>query len=138
MTKVTAQLNNIRIAPRKARLVADRVRGMDVNEAIAMLKYDMRKTAEPMAKLLKSAVANAENNFSLSSDHLVVSDITVGEGPILKRWMPRAYGRASKIFKRTSRISVVLAEKDDAKNDVINKSAEDTSASSKKAQADKK
>ncbi|PID52351.1 MAG: 50S ribosomal protein L22 [Candidatus Moraniibacteriota bacterium] len=140
MTKVTAQLNNIRISPRKVRLVADRVRGVNVNEAIAILKYDMRKTAQPMEKLLKSAVANAENNFKLKSEDLVVSDITVGEGPTLKRWMPRAYGRASKIFKRTSRINVVLTEKEenDVKKEVINNAKEDKSASKKKTKADKK
>ena len=139
MTKVTAQLNNIRISPRKVRLVADRVRGVDVQEAIGILKYDMRKTAQPMEKLLKSAVANAENNFKLKSEDLVISDITVGEGPTLKRWMPRAYGRASKILKRTSRINVVLTEKkEDVKGDVNNNAKEDNSASEKKAKADKK
>ena len=111
MTKVTAQLNNLRISPRKVRLVADRVRGENVNKAIGMLNYDLRKTAEPMVKLLKSAVANAQNNHKLKSDDLIVEDITVGAGPTLKRWMPRAYGRASKILKRTSRIRVVLAQK---------------------------
>jgi large subunit ribosomal protein L22 len=110
MTKVTAQLNNIRIAPRKVRLVADRVRGQKVTEAIGMLNYDMRRSAEPMQKLLKSAVANAQNNFGLKEENLYVSDITVGEGPTLKRWQPRAYGRASKILKRTSRVRVVLEE----------------------------
>jgi len=110
MTKVTAQLNNLRISPRKVRLVADRVRGMNANEAIGLLSYDLRRPAEPVQKLLKSAVANAENNFQLSGDNLYIEDITVGEGATLKRWMPRAYGRASKILKRTSRISVVLAE----------------------------
>ncbi len=112
MTKVTAQLNNLRIAPRKVRLVADRVRGQQVDKAIGMLKYDLRKTAEPMEKLLKSAVANAQNNHKLKSDDLYIIDITVGEGPTLKRWMPRAYGRATKILKRTSRVSIVLSEKE--------------------------
>lgn len=112
MTKVTAQLNNVRISPRKVRLVADRVRGVDVKKAIGMLTYDLRKTADPLQKLLKSAVANAQNNHKLNSDDLVVKDITVKEGPTLKRWMPRAYGRASQILKRTSRISVVLEQKE--------------------------
>ncbi len=112
MTKVTAQLNNVRISPRKVRLVADRVRGVDVKKAIGMLTYDLRKTADPLQKLLKSAVANAQNNHKLNSDELVVKDITVKEGPTLKRWMPRAYGRASQILKRTSRISVVLEQKE--------------------------
>lgn len=112
MTKVTAQLNNVRISPRKVRLVADRVRGVDVKKAIGMLTYDLCKTADPLQKLLKSAVANAQNNHKLNSDDLVVKDITVKEGPTLKRWMPRAYGRASQILKRTSRISVVLEQKE--------------------------
>lgn len=112
MTKVTAQLNNLRIAPRKVRLVADRVRGVQVDEAIGMLKYDLRKTAGSMEKLLKSAVANAQNNHNLKSDNLYIVDITVGEGPTLKRWMPRAYGRATKILKRTSRVSLILSEKE--------------------------
>jgi large subunit ribosomal protein L22 len=112
MTKVTAQLNNLRISPRKVRLVADRVRGVEVNKAIGMLNYDLRKTAEPMIKLLKSAVANAQNNHKMKSEDLIVEEITVGAGPTLKRWMPRAYGRASKILKRTSRVYVVLGQKE--------------------------
>lgn len=112
MTKVTAQLNNLRISPRKVRLVADRVRGVEVNKAIGMLNYDLRKTAEPMVKLLKSAVANAQNNHKMKSEDLIVEEITVGAGPTLKRWMPRAYGRASKILKRTSRVYVVLGQKE--------------------------
>ncbi|HIP50171.1 MAG TPA: 50S ribosomal protein L22 [Candidatus Pacebacteria bacterium] len=136
MTKVTAQLNNLRIAPRKVRLVADRVRGQRVIEAIGMLEYDLRRTAEPMKKLLKSAVANAQNNFNLKSENLYITDITVGEGPTLKRWTPRAYGRATKILKRTSRISVVLSEKQgEVKKD---NSQEDTTSNAKKSTADKK
>ncbi len=111
MTKVTAQLNNVRISPRKVRLVADRVRGMGAEDAIGLLQYDLRKSAQPMEKLIKSAIANAQNNHQLRSEDLVIADIVVGEGPTLKRWMPRAYGRASKILKRTSRVRVVLSEK---------------------------
>jgi large subunit ribosomal protein L22 len=111
MTKVTAQLNNLRIAPRKVRLVADRVRGVQVDKAIGLLQYDLRKTAGPLQKLLKSAVSNAQNDFKLKSEDLYIVDMTVGEGPTLKRWTPRAYGRASKILKRTSRVRVVLSEK---------------------------
>lgn len=122
MTKVTAQLNNLRISPQKVRLVADRVRGVDVNKAIGMLNYDLRKTAEPMVKLLKSAVANAQNNHKLKSEDLIVEDITVGAGPTLKRWMPRAYGRASKILKRTSRIRVVLSQRETKEEKVTPKS----------------
>ena len=119
MTKVTAQLNNVRISPRKVRLVADRVRGVEVNKAIGMLNYDLRKTAEPMVKLLKSAVANAQNNHKMKGDDLIVEEITVGAGPTLKRWMPRAYGRASQILKRTSRIRVVLGQKASEKSEEV-------------------
>ena len=121
MTKVTAQLNNLRIAPRKVRLVADRIRGQKVEEAIGMLNYDLRKSAEPVRKLLRSAVANAQNNFQLSPNNLYVMDVIVGEGPTMKRWMPRAYGRATKILKRTSRIKVVLGEKESEQQDKVNK-----------------
>ncbi len=120
MTKVIAQLNNLRISPRKVRLVADRVRGVEVDKAIGMLTYDLRKTAEPMQKLLKSAIANAQNNFKIKSSDLFVENITVNEGPTLKRWMPRAYGRASQILKRTSRVRVVLSQKQEV--EVINSS----------------
>ncbi len=137
MTKVTAQLNNLRISPRKVRLVADRVRGAQVDEAIGFLSYDLRKTAEPMQKLLKSAVANAENNFKLKSKNLYIEDVTVGEGPTLKRWIPRAYGRASKILKRTSRVRVVLAEKS-ANAKTKKKSVKRKTATKKEANSQKK
>jgi len=136
MTKVTAQLNNLRIAPRKVRLVADRVRGQRVTESIGMLEYDLRGAAEPVQKLLKSAVANAQNNFKLKSEDLYIADIIVGEGPTLKRWTPRAYGRATKILKRTSRVSVVLSDnQDEVKGD---NSQEDITSDAKKITADKK
>ena len=136
MTKVTAQLNNLRIAPRKVRLIADRVRGQRVEDAIGMLKYDLRKTAEPMQKLLKSAVANAQNNFKLNSENLYVVDVTVGEGPTLKRWMPRAYGRATKILKRTSHIKITIADKIDNVDEKVKKNDE-VIKSSKKEKVDK-
>lgn len=150
MTKVIAQLNNLRISPQKVRLVAGRVRGLDVNEAISMMKYDLRKTAQPMEKLLKSAVANAENNYKLKSADLKVDDVIVCEGPTLKRWMPRAYGRATQILKRTSRVSIILAPKvvqEDIKNskeekspsaDASVKEVKSTEKKSKKVAADKK
>lgn len=106
--KVTAQLNNLRVSPRKVRLVIDQVRGLNADEALVILEYNLKKPADIVAKLVRSALANAENNFNLSRKGLVVSEIYVGEGKTLKRWMPRAYGRASKILKRTSKIRVVL------------------------------
>lgn len=109
--KVTAQLNNLRVSPRKVRLVIDQVRGLDVNNALVILEYNLKKPADIVAKLVRSALANAENNFNLNKDDLVISEIQVGEGKTLKRWMPRAYGRASKILKRTSKIKIVLVKK---------------------------
>ncbi len=105
-------------------------------EAIGMLEYDLRKTAGPMQKLLKSAVANAQNDFKLKGEDLYITDITVGEGPTLKRWTPRAYGRATKILKRTSRISVVLS--DSHSKEEKDNSQKDTTPDSTKSGADKK
>jgi large subunit ribosomal protein L22 len=122
MTKVTAQLNNYRVSPQKARLVVGRLRGMEALKAIALLTYDLRKTAAPMQKLIKSAVANAENDFKLKGDDMIIEDIVVGEGPTLKRWMPRAHGRATQILKRTSRICVTLVPKDKEKKVINNNS----------------
>ena len=136
MTKVTAKLNNLRIAPRKVRLVADRVRGQRVIDAVGMLEYDLRGAAQPVQKLLKSAVANAQNNFKLKGEKLYIADITVGEGPTLKRWMPRAYGRATKILKRTSHVSVVLSEMHEEVNN--DNSQENTTSKAKKSVVDKK
>ncbi len=136
MTKVTAQLNNLRIAPRKVRLVVDRIRGQRVTEAMGILKYDLQRAAGPIQKLLKSAVANAQNNFKLKSEDLYVASITVGEGPTLKRWTPRAYGRATKILKRTSHISIVLSN--DYGEVKENNSQEAVTSDAKKSMVDKK
>lgn len=109
--EITAKLKYFRMAPRKVRLVADLIRGMDTKEAKAYLKVTNKKIAEPLLKLLNSAIANAENNFNLDKDNLYISKIMVNGGPTLKRWMPRAYGRANEIKKRTSHITIVLDEK---------------------------
>lgn len=111
--KVTAQLNNLRVSPRKVRLVTDQVKGLNANKALVILEYNLKKPADIVAKLVRSALSNAENNFNLSKDNLVISEIQVGEGKTLKRWMPRAYGRASKILKRTSKIRITLSEKNE-------------------------
>lgn len=112
--KVTAQLNNLRVSPRKVRLVTDQVRGLNVEKALVVLEYNLKKPADIVAKLVRSALASAENNFNLNRKDLVISEIQVGEDKTLKRWIPRAYGRASKILKRTSKIKIVLTE--DMKN----------------------
>ena len=109
--KVTAELNNLRVAPRKSKLVADLIIGMDAKVALSQLDVTVKKSSEYIYKLLASAIANAENNFGLSKDNLYVFDVVVGAGQTMKRWMPKAYGRAGKILKRTSRIRIVLEER---------------------------
>jgi len=114
--KVTAELNNLRVSPRKAKLVADLICGMDALEAVAQLGSTVKKTSEYMQKLLLSAIANAENNFGLSKSNLYVLSASVGAGPTLKRWMPKAYGRAGQILKRTSKIKITLEERIEGKD----------------------
>ena len=103
-----AKASYVRVAPRKARLIADQVRGMPVPEAMALLKFSTRGAAQDIAKLVGSAASNAENNHDLVADDLKISEITVDEGPTLRRYRPRALGRATRINKRTSHIKVAL------------------------------
>ncbi|MTI48332.1 50S ribosomal protein L22 [Sporosalibacterium faouarense] len=102
----------VRIAPRKVKLVADMVRGKHVDEAIALLKYTPKKGAKELEKVVKSAVANAENNHDLDRESLYISQVYANEGPRLKRFRPRAQGRAFTILKRTSHIGVVVKERE--------------------------
>jgi large subunit ribosomal protein L22 len=107
----TAKARYVRIAPRKLRLVMDMVRGKPVEDALTTLGL-VRKGASPvLAKVIKSALANAENNHGMNTDGLFIKEAFVDEGPTLKRFMPRAMGRATQIRKRTSHITVVLSEK---------------------------
>ncbi|CAJ1004486.1 MULTISPECIES: 50S ribosomal protein L22 [Bacillales] len=101
----------IRIAPRKVRLVVDLIRGKQVGEALAILKHTPKAASPVVEKLLKSAIANAEHNYEMDPNNLVVGKIFVDQGPTLKRFRPRAQGRATRINKRTSHITVVLNEK---------------------------
>jgi large subunit ribosomal protein L22 len=101
----------LRISPYKVRLVADLVRGKKVDEALTILKFLPKKGGRLINKTLRSAVANAENTQSIDVDTLFIKTILVDEGPKLKRWRPRAMGRATRILKRTSHITMVLAEK---------------------------
>ena len=101
----------IRIAPRKAQLVVDLVRGKKVDEALSILKFTPKAAAQVIYKLIHSAVANAENNHELDRDKLFVAKIYANQGPTMKRFRPRAMGRATTIRKRTSHIGVVLREK---------------------------
>ena len=98
----------VRISPMKARRVVDMVRGMGVDEALALLKFAPQAASETVYKVLESAVANAESNEGLGRDSLVVTKAMVDEGPTMKRWRPRAQGRASRINKRTSHITLVV------------------------------
>jgi ribosomal protein L22 len=110
---VRASARYVRIAPRKARLIADQVRGLHIEKARALLRFSPRGAAADIHKLIDSAAANAENNHDLIGDEMKVSSITVDEGPTLKRYRPRAQGRATPIHKRTSHIAVALTPAED-------------------------
>ena len=134
--KVKAKLNNLRVSPEKVRLVTRQLPGMPVEDALAYCQYELKKSGDVMAKLIKSAVANAEHNHSLKAADLKVADVVVGAGPTLKRWRARAQGRASKILKRTSKITVWLT---DGNDDVVEKStAKKTTAKKATKKAAKK
>jgi large subunit ribosomal protein L22 len=106
----TAKLTSARISPQKARLVADQVRGMPVEEAEQLLSFSTKKAARIIKKVLLSAIANAEHNEGADIDELSVSSIMVDEGPTLKRGRARAKGRGTRILKRTSHITVTVAD----------------------------
>jgi len=127
--EVKAHAKFIRMAPKKIRLVVDLIRGLDVKNAEAQLKFNVKLAKEPVLKLLRSAIANAEKNFELKKENLFVSKITVDEGPTLKRWHPRAHGRAATIRKRSSHVSIILNERTPA--------PVETDKKDKKAKADK-
>ena len=111
---VRAKARYVRVAPRKARLIADQIRGMQVDQARTLLAFSSRGAARDLARLLDSAAANAEANHELVADDLRIADVRVDEGPTLKRWRARARGRATRIDKRTSHLSVALAPTTDA------------------------
>jgi large subunit ribosomal protein L22 len=103
-----ARVRYLRIAPMKTRRVVDQIRGLPAAEAQAVLAFSPQAAAEPVGKVLASAVANAQNNFSLDPRTLVVSEAFVDEGPTMKRFRPRAQGRAYRIRKRTSHVTIVV------------------------------
>jgi len=105
-----AYLKHVRISPRKVKIVCDLIRGKEV--AAAILMNTPKAASEPMLKLLKSAAANAENNHNMNTDALYVDQVFVCPGPVMKRVRPRAQGRAFRILKRTSHITIVLKEKE--------------------------
>lgn len=111
MPEAKAHVKFIRIAPRKAQLVADLIRGKQVGEAIAILRHTPKSASPILEKLLNSAIANAEHNYQLDVNKLFISQAFVNQGPTMKRFRPRAMGRASRINKRTSHITLVVSEK---------------------------
>ena len=112
--EVRATAKYVRVAPRKARLVVDQIRNQSVEKALELLQFNQRAAAVPVEKVLRSAVANAENNHGLRGADLVIVRAYVDEGPTLKRFRPRAKGSASRINKRTSHITVVVAPRKEA------------------------
>lgn len=114
-TTASATAKFVRVSPMKARRVLALVRGKSVSEALAVLKYAPQGAAKDVAKVVASAAANAENNFGLDPRTLVVSECWANEGPTMRRFQPRAQGRAFQIRKRTSHITVVVESKEGAK-----------------------
>ena len=127
--EVTAKLRRLRMAPRKVRLVAGLVRRMPVRQAETQLKFLNKAAARPVLKLLQSAIANAENNFKLNADDLWINHLTVDGGMTIKRFRPRAHGRAGMIRKRTSHITLILT---DAKREPVKIKKSYTPRSTKK------
>jgi len=111
MQEATATASHIRITPRKARLVLDLIRGKDVGEAIAILRHTPKGASPIIEKLLNSAIANAEHNYQLNPSNLKIAKAFANEGPTMKRFQPRSQGRAFRINKRTSHITLVVSEK---------------------------
>lgn len=109
--EIKAQVKFIRTSPRKTRWVIDAVRGLDVQKAIDQLQFMTMVAAKPVLKLLNSGIANAVNNFKLKKENLYIKFISVDGGPVLKRWRPRAFGRAAPIRKRSAHINLVLGER---------------------------
>ena len=110
--EVKATAKYVRMSPIKLKHVADLIRGKDLNEALVTLKFTPGKGAELVEKVVKSAAANAENNFDLNPDDLYVAEVHANQGPTMKRWRAGAQGRASIILKRSSHITVTLKEKE--------------------------
>ena len=110
--EVKAHLKYLRISPRKVKILCDLIRGKDVKTACAYLMQTPKAASEPMLKLLRSAMANAENNNNMDVENLYVSTAVANPGPVLKRGMPRAQGRYNRILKRTTHITMVLSEKE--------------------------
>lgn len=101
----------IRIAPRKARIVIDLIRGKSVDEAVSILRYTPKVASQPIEKVIRSAVANAEHNYDMNADELYVAEARVDAGPTIKRYRPRAQGRIYPVLKRSCHITIVVKER---------------------------
>lgn len=121
--KVNAVLRKFQSSPKKTRLVADKIRGMKAEQAMNTLLFVNKKSAKPLLKLVKSAIANAENNFKLKKEDLILSEIRVDSDGMLKRIMPRARGMAFPILKRISRVEIVLTDGNEVKIEKVKKVA---------------
>mgnify|MGYP001558382299 CR=1 FL=1 len=119
--EIKVRLNNIRIAPRKSRDVIDLIRGKSIDQARALLEFTIKKGALPVLKLLNSAVATSVNDLKLNEADLYIYAVTVDEGPKLKRWHPMSRGRAYPLIKRTSRITLVLKDRNQNKKEAESK-----------------
>ena len=109
--EVKAKLRHYHVAPRKVRLIIDLIRGLDVDRALEQLECKDKRCVPAVIKLLNSAIANAVNNFQLDRNNLYIKESFADQGPVLKRWKPRAHGRAGRILKKTSHITLILAER---------------------------
>jgi large subunit ribosomal protein L22 len=110
MTQIKAQLNGLRIAPRKVRLLVNLIRGKSVSAALDQLAFMAKRPGSPLAKLIESAVASAQNNHKIDREALFIKDMHVDEGTKLKRFMPKGFGRANPIEKKTSRVSLIVED----------------------------
>jgi large subunit ribosomal protein L22 len=123
MVEVIAQLNNLRMSPKKVRLVTDSIKGLDVNSALMQLKFIQKRSAPIVIKLLQSAVANAKHDQEIELESLVIKNITVNQALSLKRWQPAAHGAAHPFKKHGSHIRLVLSLKPGVKAPTVSKSA---------------
>jgi large subunit ribosomal protein L22 len=136
--QVKASLKNYRRSARKVRELARVLRGMEIDKAVSQLLVWDKGSCKDLLNLLKSAVANAENNFKLKEDNLYISEIKVNEGPTLKRWRPRAHGRAAQILKRTCHMELTLDERQDKSQKSVKPEKSGNKSTTAKASMDKK
>lgn len=125
-TQAKAKLRYLRMAPRKVRLLIDLVKGMKVEEAIVELRHSEKHAARPVLKLLQSATANAVHNHEMKEESLMIKEAYVDGGPVLRRWKPRAFGRATPIRKRSSHVTIVLEGDVDEKKQVKKEKVRET------------